>query len=106
MKKNTVWVIALVLVAAGAFVMAYGVHWLIDAIGALLLLAGAGVVTYVILKNKDKEKRWIYSLVCALLGVIILAVAGLVRFEGVLILALVGAILVVACRYIEFKRQK
>lgn len=106
MKKNTIWVIALVLVAAGAFVMAYGGYWLIDAIGALLLLAGVGTATYVILKNKDKEKRWIYSLVCAWLGVIVLAVAGLVRFEGVLILALVGAVLVVACRYIEFKRQK
>lgn len=106
MKKNTVWVIAWVLIAAGVFVMAYGVHWFIDAIGALLLLAGAGTATYVILKNKDKEKRWIYSLVCAWLGVIVLAVAGLVRFEGVLILALVGAVLVVACRYIEFKRQK
>ena len=106
MKKNTVWVIAWVLIAAGAFVMAYGVHWLIDAIGALLLLAGVGTATYVILKNKDKEKRWIYSLVCAWLGGIVLAVAGWVRFEGVLIFALVGAILVVACRYIEFKRQK
>lgn len=106
MKKNTVWVIAWVLIAAGAFVMAYGVHWLIDAIGALLLLAGAGTATYIILKNKDKEKRWIYSLVCAWLGVIVLAVAGWVRFEGILILALVGAVLVVACRYIEFKRQK
>lgn len=106
MMKNTVWVIAWVLIAAGAFVMAYGVHWLIDAIGALLLLAGAGTATYVILKNKDKEKRWIYSLVCAWLGVIVLAVAGWVRFEGILILALVGAVLVVACRYIEFKRQK
>lgn len=106
MKKNTIWVIAWVLIAAGAFVMAYGVHWLIDAIGALLLLAGAGTATYVILKNKDKEKRWIYSLVCTWLGVIVLAVAGWVRFEGVLILALVGAVLVVACRYIEFKRQK
>ena len=106
MKKNTVWVIAWVLIAAGAFVMAYGVHWLIDAIGALLLLAGAGTATYIILKNKDKEKRWIYSLVCAWLGVIVLAVAGWVRFEGILILALVGAVLVVACRYIGFKRQK
>ena len=106
MMKNTVWVIAWVLIAAGAFVMAYGIHWLIDAIGALLLLAGAGTATYVILKNKDKEKRWIYSLVCAWLGVIVLAVAGWVRFEGILILALVGAVLVVACRYIEFKRQK
>ena len=106
MKKKTIWIIALALIAVGTFVMAYGVHWLVDAIGGLLLLAGVGTATYVILKNKDREKRWIYSLVCAWLGVIVLAVAGWVRFEGVLIFALVGAVLVVVCRYIEFKRQK
>ena len=106
MKKGMIWVFALVLIGCGAFVMAYGADWFIDTIGALLLFFGAAFASRSIVKNKDEKKQWIYSLVCAWAGVIVLTVAGLVRFNGSLMLAFVGAVLIVVCRYVEFKRRR
>lgn len=104
MKKSVVLVIAIAFIAAGAFVMSYAVDWTLDLIGFCLMAGGAGVSTFFIVKNKDGKKRWIASLVCTWLGVVILTVAGLVQFKGTIIIALAGACFIAAYAVIEYKR--
>lgn len=105
--KKSMWVtVAAALIAAGAVVMSYGVDWLIDTAGCIVMLCGALLATVIAVKNRDDKKRWIVSLVCAWLGVVVLAIAGLVRFKGVVILALAGAVLIAAYWYIEYKRRR
>ena len=105
--KKSMWVtVAAVLIAVGAIIMSYGVDWLIDTAGCIVMLCGVALATFIAVKNKDGKKRWIVSLVCAWLGVVVLTIAGLVRFKGVVILALAGAALIAVYWYIEYKRRR
>ena len=105
--KKSVWVtVAAALIAAGAVIMSYGVDWLIDTAGCIVMLCGAFLATVIAVKNRDSKKRWIASLVCAWLGVVVLAIAGFVRFKGLIILALAGAVLIAVYWYIEYKRRR
>ena len=62
--KKSVWVtVAAALIAAGAVVMSYGVDWLIDPAGCIVMLCGALLATVIAVKNRDDKKRWIVSLV-------------------------------------------
>ena len=106
MKKKTVWIITFVLILIGAFVMGYGVDWVIDLIGAILLFGGGGFASYFIVTNKDSKKRWLISLSCLWSGIIIFAIAGFVRFKGAIIFALLGAVFIAAHLYIEYKRRQ
>ena len=100
--KKSMWVtVAAVLIAVGAIIMSYGVDWLIDTAGCIVMLCGAFLATVIAVKNRDDKKRWIVSLVCAWLGVVVL-----VRFKGVVILALAGAVLIAVYWYIEYKRRR
>ena len=97
--KKSMWVtVAAALIAAGAVIMSYGVDWLIDTAGCIVMLCGALLATVIAVKNRDDKKRWIVSLVSA--------IAGVVRFKGVVILALAGAVLIVVYWYIEYKRRR
>ena len=106
MKKKTVWIITLVLSLIGAFVMGYGMDWVIDLIGAILLFGGGGFASYFVIKNRDGKKRWIVSLICIWGGIIIFTIAGFVRFKGAIIFALLGAVFVAAHLYIEYRRRQ
>ena len=106
MKKKTVWIITLVLSLIGAFVMGYGMDWVIDLIGFILLLGSGGFALYFIVTNKDSKKRWLISLICLWSGIIIFAIAGFVRFKGAIIFALLGAVFIAAHLYIEYKRRQ
>lgn len=106
MKKDLWGTAAAVLIAVGAVIMSYGAEWLIDTVGCIVMLCGVALATFIAVKNKDGKKRWIASLVCAWLGVIVLTIAGLVHFKGAIILALAGAVLIAAYWYIEYKRRR
>ena len=105
--KKSMWVtVAAVLIAVGAIIMSYGVDWLIDTAGCIVMLCGALLAAVIAVKNRDDKKRWIVSLVCAWLSVIVLTIAGFVRFKGLIILALAGAVLIAVYWYIEYKRRR
>jgi len=106
MKKKTVWIITFVLILIGAFVMGYGMDWVIDLIGFILLLGSGGFALYFIVTNTDSKKRWLISLICLWSGIIIFAIAGFARFKGAIIFALLGAVFVAAHLYIEYKRRQ
>ena len=55
---------------------------------------GTVLSTVIAVKNRDSKKRWIVSLVCAWLGIVVLTIAGFVRFKGLIVLALAGAVLI------------
>lgn len=105
MKKKLNFLLPVLLIAAGAFVSGYAFKWGFDILGVALMLGGAGLATFSIVKNKDSKKLWIASLVCAWAGVVLLTVAGLVQFKGTVILALAGALLIGAYWRIEVKRE-
>lgn len=105
MKKRLNFLLPVLLIAAGAFVSGYAFKWGFDILGIALMLGGAGLATFSIVKNKDSKKLWIASLVCAWAGVVLLTVAGLVQFKGTIILALAGALLIGAYWRIEVKRE-
>lgn len=105
MKKKLNFLLPVLLIAAGAFVSGYAFKWSIDILGIALMLGGAGLATFFVVKKKDNKKLWIASLVCAWAGVVLLTVAGLVQFKGTVILALAGALLIGAYWRIEVKRE-
>lgn len=105
MKKKLNFLLPVLLIAAGAFVSGYAFKWSIDILGVALMLGGAGLATFSIVKNKDSKKLWIASLVCAWAGVVLLTVAGLVQFKGTIILAIAGALLIGAYWRLEVKRE-
>ena len=106
MKKKTVLAITFALIFIGAFVLGYGMDWVIDLIGFILLLGSGGFASYFIVKNKDNKKRWLISLICLWSGIIIFAIAGFVRFKGAIIFALLGAVCIAAHLYIEYRRRQ
>lgn len=105
MKKKLNFLLPVLLIAAGAFVSGYAFKWGFDIVGIALMLGGAGLATFFVVKKKDNKKLWIVSLVCAWAGVVLLTVAGLVQFKGTVILALAGALLIGAYWRIEVKRE-
>lgn len=105
MKKKLNFLLPVLLIAAGAFVSGYAFKWGFDIVGIALMLGGAGLATFFVVKKKDNKKLWIVSLVCAWAGVVLLTVAGLVQFKGTVILALAGALLIGAYWRIEVKKE-
>lgn len=105
MKKKLNFLLPVLLIAAGAFVSGYAFKWGFDIVGIALMLGGAGLATFFVVKKKDNKKLWIVSLVCAWAGVVLLTVAGLVQFKGTVILALAGALLIGAYWRLEVKRE-
>ena len=108
MVKKTVLLLVIALIAAGAVVMSYGADMVIDGIGLLVMLIGCaiGIVRIIKRKNKDKEakKTWMMPLICTCLSVVFLGIAGIIHFSGSVIIALLGAVLLAVAGFIEYRR--
>ena len=108
MKKNVLPLLLLVIapIAVGAVIMSYGADMVIDGIGLLIMLIGCGIGVARIIKRKLKDAKLPFwaPLICTCLSVVCLGIAGRIHFSGSVVLALLGAVLLAVASIIEYRR--
>ncbi|MEL3907947.1 MAG: hypothetical protein P1P64_02900 [Treponemataceae bacterium] len=88
MKKIVLFVM-FALIIGGAVCMSYSTVWVLDAIGAMAMLAGAAIGTIKTVKRLAKRKR-ILALIALYLAVVLLIIAGSFQFSGTILIAILG----------------
>lgn len=103
MKKKFVLVFLAVIVAF-AVVMSYSPELTIDLLSCTFMAIAAGVLTWQILEHRAKTKKWIALIVLLWLAVFCLSLAGFLFFNGSIILAIIGFILLIIYGFLQLKK--
>ncbi len=103
MKKKFVLVF-LAVIAVFAILMSYSPEMNIDLISCVFMAIAAGVLTWQIVEHKGNGKKWIALIVLIWLAVFCLALAGFLFFNGSIILAIVGFVLLIIYGFLQFKK--
>ncbi len=103
--KRFIFTLIFALIVLGAFCMSYSDYWAFDVLGGSLIVIGGIIATVKTLKLENKALK--ITLLCLLyLAIILLLIAGSVRFSGTIILAIMGAAALVTYGFLIYTKAK